>query len=115
LSAAAIRRPWLAGGAALTVALAAGALQAAALAPWPQGGAQVLALTLLVALLRGRSPRSAALLGLAFGFAWMLGTFFWLFVSMHRYGHLPAPLAAAAVAALAAAMALYPADRKSVV
>ncbi|HMW24633.1 MAG TPA: apolipoprotein N-acyltransferase [Burkholderiaceae bacterium] len=93
----------------LPVALVAGGLQAVALAPWPQGGVQVLALALLVALLRGRPPRAAALIGLAFGFAWMLGTFFWLFVSMHRYGHLPAPLAAAAVVALAAAMALYPA------
>lgn len=109
MNAASSSTPWLAGRAALPVALAAGALQAAALAPWPQGGVQVLALALLVALLRGRPPRAAALIGLAFGFAWMMGTFFWLFVSMHRYGHLPALLAAGAVAALAAAMALYPA------
>ena len=109
MSSALNSRPWLAGRWALPVALAAGALQAVALAPWPQGGVQILALALLVALLRGRSPRAAAGLGLAFGFAWMLGTFFWLFVSMHRYGHLPAVLAAGAVAALAAAMALYPA------
>lgn len=94
---------------ALPLALLAGAAHALALAPWPSGALQLAALAVLVALLPGRSPRSAGLLGLAFGTAWMLGSFFWLFVSMHRYGHLPAPLAAAAVLLLALALALYPA------
>jgi apolipoprotein N-acyltransferase len=73
----------------------------------PLGGLQVAALAILVAMLPGRRVRDAALLGLAFGFAWMVGSFFWLFVSMHRYGHLPAWMAGAAVAALAAALALF--------
>jgi apolipoprotein N-acyltransferase len=96
-------------GAAFALAVLGGALQALSLAPLPLGGLQVVALALLVAVLPGASVRRGAALGLAFGFAWMLGTFFWLFVSMHRYGHLPAALAGVAVAALAAAMALYPA------
>ena len=52
-------------------------------------------------------PRRAALIGWAFGTAWLAAGVWWLFVSMHRYGGLSAPLAAAAVAALAAALSLY--------
>ena len=52
-------------------------------------------------------PRRAAWLAWCFGFAWLASGTWWLFVSMHRYGHLPAWLAAAAVAALAAALSLY--------
>lgn len=56
---------------------------------------------------RSRGPGHAALLGWCFGFAWLAAATWWLFISMHRYGHLPAWLAAAAVAALAALLALY--------
>ena len=52
-------------------------------------------------------PRRAAWLGWCFGFAWLAAGTWWLFVSMHRYGHLPAWLAASAVAALAALLSLY--------
>lgn len=51
--------------------------------------------------------RRAAWLGWCFGFAWLAAGTWWLFISMHRYGHLPAWLAAAAVAALAALLSLY--------
>ena len=53
------------------------------------------------------SPRRAALLGWAFGTAWLAAGTWWLFISMHRYGGLPAPLAVLAVLALAAALSLY--------
>jgi len=53
------------------------------------------------------TPRAAALLGGLYGSAWLASAVWWLFVSMHRYGGLPAPLAAAAVALLAAALSLY--------
>ncbi len=53
------------------------------------------------------SPGRAALLGWAFGTAWIAASTWWLFISMHRYGGLAAPLAALAVAVLAAALALY--------
>ena len=49
----------------------------------------------------------AALLGWLFATAWLCGTFWWLFISMHTYGGLAAPLAAIAVLALAAFLALY--------
>jgi len=51
--------------------------------------------------------RSAFLHGWLFTTAWLSGTFWWLFISMHTYGGLPAPLAAIAVLSLAAALALY--------
>jgi apolipoprotein N-acyltransferase len=51
--------------------------------------------------------RRAAWLGWCFGFAWLAAGTWWLFISMHRYGQLPAWLAAAAVAALAALLSLY--------
>jgi apolipoprotein N-acyltransferase len=52
-------------------------------------------------------PARAALLGWSFGTAWLAAGTWWLFISMHRYGGLPAPLAALAVAALAGALSLY--------
>jgi len=53
------------------------------------------------------SPRRAALLGGLFAFAWLVGGIWWLYVSMHHYGGLPAALAVFAVAALCAFLALY--------
>lgn len=50
--------------------------------------------------------RSAAIGGL-FATAWLAGTFWWLFISMHTYGGLAAPLAVAAVLGLAAFLASY--------
>ncbi len=52
-------------------------------------------------------PARAALLGWGFGSAWLAAGTWWLFISMHRYGGLPAPLAALAVAALSGALSLY--------
>ncbi len=53
------------------------------------------------------SVRRAALLGSAFGTAWLAASTWWLFISMHRYGGLPAPLAVLAVAALSAGLSLF--------
>ncbi len=74
--------------------------------PWP--GLQLLAMAVLVHLLR-RSPnaRMAAGLGGVFAWAWLAGTFWWLYVSMHTHGGLAAPLAVLAVLALAALLATY--------
>lgn len=73
-------------------------------AAWPVA---LLAVALLVLLLQGRRPGGAALIGWSFGTGWLCAGVWWLFISMHRYGGLPAPLAAAAVLALAAALSLY--------
>ena len=53
------------------------------------------------------TPGRAALLGWCYGTAWLCAGTWWLFISMHRYGGLPAPLAGAAVFALSAALSLY--------
>jgi apolipoprotein N-acyltransferase len=97
-----------------------GLAQAASIAaPWngqPVWWLQLLSLAALVwqlDALRGdgagnRRPwRGAALGGWCFATAWLCGTFWWMFISMHTYGGLAAPLAAIAVLALAGALALY--------
>jgi len=101
----------------------AGAAQAASIA-WPgsgqaQGWLQVLSLTVLAAGLArlvalpidqggGAGPvKQAAWFGGVFATAWLTGCFWWLYVSMHHVGGLPAALAVLAVLALAAALALY--------
>ena len=79
--------------------------------PWdgqPVGWLQLLALGALVWRLQDcATPRAAAWSGWTFTTAWLCGTFWWLFIAMHTYGGLAAPLAALAVLALAAALALY--------
>ncbi|MDF3823065.1 apolipoprotein N-acyltransferase, partial [Leptospira sp. 96542] len=103
------------------LSLAAGGLQALSIAtPWdgqPHGGLQLISLSLLAWLLLrqvspgdgGRAPRraEAAALGWLFATAWLAGSFWWMFIAMHPYGGLPAPLAAVAVLALSGALALY--------
>jgi apolipoprotein N-acyltransferase len=110
-------------GAALWALLCvlAGALQAAALA-WPfqgwslpgvhtgqpSGGLQIVSLALLVwALQHSAHMGSAAWRGGLFATAWLVGTFWWLFVSMHTYGGLAAWMAVLAVLALAGALGLF--------
>ena len=53
------------------------------------------------------SPRRAAGLGLVFGSAWLAAGTWWLFISLHRYGGLPAALAVAAIGLLSAFMSIY--------
>ena len=69
---------------------------------------QLAAMAALVGLLDASgSPRAAALIGWTFATAWLTGTFWWLFISMHTYGGLAAPLAVLAVVGLAAVLAVY--------
>jgi len=72
---------------------------------WP---VQIAAMALLAGvLLRSRSERGAFVAGWGFGTAYLAATFWWLFVAMHTYGGLAAPLALVAVFALAGLLALY--------
>ena len=90
----------------LAVAVA-GAAQSWAMvdpAAWPL---PLLAIALLAAAVGGATPRQAAALGWCFGCAWLLASTWWLYISLHRYGGLAAPLAAAAVLLLCAALSLY--------
>ncbi|RZL45393.1 MAG: apolipoprotein N-acyltransferase, partial [Variovorax sp.] len=98
--------------------VAAGLAQALSIAaPWngqPLWWLQILSLAFLVWQLDAirlraepKAWRSGFLYGWAFTTAWLCGTWWWLFISLHTYGGLAAPLAVLAVLALAAALALY--------
>ncbi|MEY8876168.1 MAG: apolipoprotein N-acyltransferase [Leptothrix sp. (in: b-proteobacteria)] len=109
-----------------------GAAQALALAPQAHGGWQITAMALFIMLLASvpgvdRFAVSAAesasaarsrptarpqrgdawMLAWLFATGWLAATFWWLFISLHRYGEMPAALAGGAVLALALALALY--------
>ncbi|MCC7059249.1 MAG: apolipoprotein N-acyltransferase [Burkholderiaceae bacterium] len=95
-------------------ALVAGAVHAASFAPFEAWWLQIVAQASLVVLLL-RAPASAAsgwrqaAPGFAFGLGWFLAGVSWLYISMHRYGGMPAPIAALAVLLFAAYLALFPA------
>ena len=74
----------------------------------PSGVLQIVSLALLVFALQFATRVGQAMWrGWLFATAWLTGSFWWLFISMHTYGGLPAWLAALAVLALAGALALY--------
>ncbi|HEY4353754.1 MAG TPA: apolipoprotein N-acyltransferase [Paraburkholderia sp.] len=92
-------------------ALAAGALNTLSFAPTPHGGWLELAIFVFFYawLTRATGWKSAALTGFAFGFGNFVTGIWWLYVSMHVYGGMPAPIAVAAVVLFALYLALYPA------
>ena len=74
----------------------------------PQWWLQILAMLILSrALLRSGCAKRAFWNAYGFAVIWLVGTFWWLFVSMHTYGGLTPVLAALATFLLAAALALY--------
>ncbi|WP_137917304.1 apolipoprotein N-acyltransferase [Hydrogenophaga sp. 2FB] len=101
--------------------LAGGALQAASIAwpfqSWglpgtvqgqPNGWWQIVALAMLVlALQYATRVGQAVWRGWVFATVWLAGTFWWLFISLHTYGGLPAWLAVLSVLALAGLLAIY--------
>jgi apolipoprotein N-acyltransferase len=99
------------------VVAAAGVAQALSIAlptgAWPAGGQplwwlQILSLALFAHFLRADAPpRRTAALAFFFATSWLAATFWWLFISMHTYGGLPAPLAVLAVLGLAAFLGSY--------
>ncbi len=101
----------------------AGIAQALSLA-WPfegvvkgeaQGWLQCVSLGILAYQLdRSKSGKQAFVKTWVFAFAWLAGSIWWLFISMHRYGGLPAPLAGLAVGLMAAGLALFYASAASV-
>jgi apolipoprotein N-acyltransferase len=91
----------------LVLVAALGALQTVAYAAPQFWWLQLLCIAALAARLAAAAPRRAAGLGLTYGTAWVAAATWWLFVSMHRYGGLPAWMAALAVLGLAAVLSLY--------
>ncbi|KXU90415.1 apolipoprotein N-acyltransferase [Paraburkholderia monticola] len=93
------------------VALAAGALNTLSFAPTPHGGWLQLAIFVFFFawLTRSTGWKSAALTGGAFGFGNFVSGVWWLYVSMHYYGGMPAPLAGTALVLFSLYLAVYPA------
>lgn len=95
---------------AVTAAFGAGAVAVAGFAPVGWSVLEPLALAFLFYLwLRTDSPRRAALFGYAFGLGHFLVGVSWIYVSLHDFGGMPAPLAALATALYCAYLALFPA------
>jgi apolipoprotein N-acyltransferase len=93
---------------AALLALIAGALNVLAFAPtgwWPL---QIITLALLFHLvLQAPSIKSAVMTGWSFGFGWSACGVYWLYISMHQYGGMPAAMAALAVALLALVLGAF--------
>jgi apolipoprotein N-acyltransferase len=106
--------------AGLWLAAVAGGLQALSIA-WPgqgqaHGWLQIASLALLAfslcrllvpQLSHRQAAAAAARRSAVFAVVWLAGTFWWLHVSMHEVGGLPAWLSVTAVLALASALGLY--------
>ncbi len=97
----------------LLFSLLAGLAQALSLAtPWdgqPLWWLQLLALGVLAWQLSvpKLTTRQAFAIGWVFATAWLVGTFWWLYISIHTYGGLAAPLTVLAIVGLAGFLALY--------
>ena len=96
----------------LSWSLLAGGLQAWSMGSPLDGQAngwlQLLSLAVLAwQLEHSLSRKTAAIRGFLFATAWLGGSFWWLFISMHTFGGLPAWLATLAVLGLASVLALY--------
>lgn len=92
-------------------AIALGALNTLSFAPTPHGGWLEIALfaAFYFWLTRTTGWKSALFTGWAFGFGNFVTGVWWLYVSMHFYGGMPAPLAGAALALFSVYLGVYPA------
>lgn len=93
------------------LALAAGAANVFAFAPFGFWPLQIAALALLFGLvLREADSKRSALLGWLYGAGWIVASVHWLYVSMHRYGGLPAWMAVLAVVLFGLALGAFAAS-----
>jgi len=92
---------------ALAAALALGALQTIAYVHTAAWWLPLVCTGLLAWAAARATPRRAALLGAGYATAWVAAGTAWLYISMHRYGGLPAWMAALAVLGLAALLSAY--------
>lgn len=97
-------------------AVAAGAASTLAYAPFGQWWLAPFCLAALLALItRAGTPLRASLVGFAFGLGCFGAGVSWVYVSLHVYGAMPAPLAVVATAGFCAYLALYPAAAAALV
>lgn len=95
---------------AQAAALLAGAGAILGFSPFDAFPALLAALVVLVHLwMRAPTPRAAFGAGFLFGLAFFLAGVSWIYVSLERFGGMPAPLAAAATFGFCAFLALFPA------
>ena len=91
--------------------LALGSVHALSFAPWPAWWLQLISLSTLIFLWLRRVPGDHKLDGLLLPFSFGIGWFglgiSWLYISMHRYGGMPAPIAATAVLLLSIVLTLF--------
>ena len=93
----------------LVLAFGAGVIAVAGFAPlhlWPLLVASLAALFAL--WFEARSKRRAALYGFCWGMGFFLTGVSWLYVSLHEFGNMPAPLAALAILLFCAYLSLFP-------
>lgn len=94
----------------LAAAFALGAVSVAGFGDWPFFPLPLAALAALFWLWsRAPSARAAAQLGFAFGAGLFLVGVSWVYVSLHRFGGMPLPLAAVATVLFCLYLAVYPA------
>ncbi|MFQ5458826.1 MAG: apolipoprotein N-acyltransferase, partial [Myxococcota bacterium] len=93
----------------LLLAITAGLLSAAAFPPLSLHLLAWIGWVPLLLVIRGRAPRPAFALGLLAGLVANLGTFHWIVVVVHSYGHAPLAFALLSLLLLSAYLALYPA------
>jgi apolipoprotein N-acyltransferase len=91
------------------IALLAGAATVLAFAPFQLHPLAFLTLALLIHPWISESPRRCAWRGWCFGLGLYLAGASWVYVSLHQFGGMPAPLAVFATVAYCAFLALFPA------
>ena len=96
--------------ASLMIAALAGLVAVAGFEPIGFAPLTIIAMTALALLWRqAPDPRRAARIGFCFGLGFFGTGVSWVYVSLHDYGMMPAPLAALATALFCAYLALFPA------
>ena len=92
------------------IAAALGALTVTGFAPFWLFPLPILTFAgLFVLWQRAADARAAAISGFAFGLGWFVGGVSWVYVSLHTFGAMPAPLGAAVTLLFCAYLALHPA------
>ncbi len=89
------------------LALLAGALLPLAFAPYELPFVALVSLALLLFLLRSLTPKQAALMGYSFGWGYFGHGVYWVYFSIHHFGHAPLWLAVIIMLGMVAILALY--------